>query len=479
MPRWLYILLIFALAAPILEFFHAPPLLIFGIAALGIMPLAALIGDSVEKVAEHTGERVGGLLFATFGNATELIISILALSQGLVSVVSASIIGSVLGNALLVLGVAVCVGGFKHGRLEFEIRPASQYASLLALCIGGLLLPTVAELLANYTHQTQIIERGVVLSDVIAVMLLFGYGASILFSVFHVGDAAGDNVEDFDPVLGARSSVAITRLLAYRHRVAKSSVPGKSGVLSQIDNTVQAIVAHETAKRSGTEAQQDGAGGSSQSPAQERQEHEEQADVIGAEGTTHTASGELPIVSALTKDRPSATFAASTASALRHQAQEAREQKPLLWRALFILTIATIGVGILSEILVGAIEPVTEVLHWSPAFVGLVFIPLIGGLPEYFNTISMALDKRIGMVLAASAGSSIQIALLMAPILVLVSLFTPKRLDLNFSIVELAVLGLATFLFSEITKDGELVWLEGFLLILLYAMMGATVFLFG
>ena len=110
---------------------------------------------------------------------------------------------------------------------------------------------------------------------------------------------------------------------------------------------------------------------------------------------------------------------------------------------------------------------------------GLVFIPLIGGLPEYFNTISMALDKRMNMVLAASAGSSIQIALLMAPILVLVSLVMPKRLDLVFSVVELAVLGLATFLFGEITKDGELVWLEGFLLILLYTMMGATIFLFG
>jgi Ca2+:H+ antiporter len=146
---------------------------------------------------------------------------------------------------------------------------------------------------------------------------------------------------------------------------------------------------------------------------------------------------------------------------------------------LLLLAVATIGVAIVSEILVGAIEPVTEALHWNPAFVGLVFLPLIGGMPEYFNTISMALDKRMGLVLAASAGSSIQIALLVAPILVLISLFLPKRLDLVFSILEIAVLGLATFLFSEITQDGELVWLEGLLLILLYAMMGGTVFLFG
>ncbi len=121
----------------------------------------------------------------------------------------------------------------------------------------------------------------------------------------------------------------------------------------------------------------------------------------------------------------------------------------------------------------------TATLHWNAAFVGLVFLPLIGGLPEYFNTITMALNKRFDLVLGASAGSSIQIALLMAPILVLFSLFMPARLDLVFNLVELAVLALATFLFSEITKDGELVWLEGLLLILLYAMMGGTVFLFG
>ena len=91
----------------------------------------------------------------------------------------------------------------------------------------------------------------------------------------------------------------------------------------------------------------------------------------------------------------------------------------------------------------------------------------------------MALDKRMEMLLTASAGSSNQIALLIAPILVLISLAAPHQLDLVFSIVELAVLGLTTFLFSEITRDGELVWLEGLLLILLYAMMGGTVFLFG
>src|SRR5579883_3133085 len=222
MPRWLYFLVIFAVLAPILDFLHVPALLLFAVAGLGIVPLADLIGQSVERVAEHTGERIGGLLFATFGNATELIISILALTRGLVDVVSASIIGSILGNAMLVLGVASCVGCLKHGRLRFDVRPASHYASLLALTLAGLLIPTVAQLLAERQHQTQIIAHGELLSDVVAVILLIGYVASILFSVFHVRDHGGDEGEEFDPVIGARSAAAIARLLAYRHHLAQS-----------------------------------------------------------------------------------------------------------------------------------------------------------------------------------------------------------------------------------------------------------------
>src|SRR3989449_7901369 len=155
MPRWLYALLIFSVLAPILNFLPISPLIIFVVAGLGILPLAALIGQSVEQIAEHTGERIGGLLFATFGNATELIIGIFALTEGLVDVVRASIIGSVLGNALLVLGVAVCVGGFKHGRLRFETQHVTQYSSLLALSIGGVGVPTVAGLVAGRANPTQ------------------------------------------------------------------------------------------------------------------------------------------------------------------------------------------------------------------------------------------------------------------------------------------------------------------------------------
>ena len=453
MPRWLYVLLIFTALALPLSLLPVPPLLLFIIAGLGILPLAALIGQSVERVAEHTGERIGGLLFATFGNATELIIGIFALSQGLVEVVKASIIGSLLGNVLLVLGVSVLIGSIKHGHLRFEARPASQYSSLLGLCIGGLLLPTFAELLASREHQLHIFERGIGLSAFIAIILLVGYLASILFSVFRLGDKGAE--DELDPVLGARSESAIARLLSYRHHLAKSAHPGKSGVLSQIDSTLEAIIEHETGKHT-----------IQQYTEQQAVERQKMAPSPEQRGVREQGTREEVSAQTVPKQPEKAM-------------QEKPAKKPNLWLALLLLAIATAGVAVLSDILVGAIEPVTAILHWNPAFVGLVFLPLIGNVTEYFNTIDMALDKRMGMVLAASAGSSIQVALLIAPILVLVGLAAGHPLDLVFSIVELAVLGIATFLFSEITKAGELVWLEGLLLILLYVMMGGTIFLFG
>src|SRR5947209_9632824 len=413
MPRWLYALLIFGVLTPLLNLLHVPPAFLFISAALGIVPLAALIGQSVEQVAEHTGERIGGLLFATFGNATELIIGIFALSAGLVDVVRAAIIGSILGNTLLVLGVATCVGCIKHGRLRFETRPASQYSSLLALCIGGLLLPTFAELLASHANQTQITERGATLSDFIAVLLLAGYLASILFSIFRVGDKPlPDEPDDLDIVIGARSDSAIARLLAYRQHILQSGKSGKTDALRQIDMTLHSI-AHQELGQNDPQAAQ---------PASTQQ----------AETPAPPAAG--PVV------------AKTEQAAIK----KTGEKLPNLWLALLWLAVATAGVAVLSEILVGSIEPLTKALGWNTAFVGLIFVPVIAGVPEYFNTISMALDKRMEMVLAASAGSSIQIALLIAPILVLASLFAPQRVDLVFSVVELAVLGLTTFLFSEI-----------------------------
>src|SRR5450759_1203556 len=143
MNRWLYLLLIAVPAAVIAEALHAPPLATFLLAALGLVPLAGLIGQATEALAERLGENIGGLLNATFGNAAEIIIGLTALAAGLPEVVRASLAGSIIGNVLLVLGSAMLVGGWRFRRQTFDRRSAGQYSSMLALVVIGMAIPSL------------------------------------------------------------------------------------------------------------------------------------------------------------------------------------------------------------------------------------------------------------------------------------------------------------------------------------------------
>src|ERR1700716_2966103 len=136
-------MLVFAPVAVIGRLVGAPPVFVFALACLGIVPLAGLIGHATSQVALHLGAQYGGLLNATFGNAAELIITLLALHQGLFTLVKASITGSIIGNTLLVLGLALLVGGFRHGVLRFNARLAGLNSSLMILAVAGLLLPAL------------------------------------------------------------------------------------------------------------------------------------------------------------------------------------------------------------------------------------------------------------------------------------------------------------------------------------------------
>src|SRR5215831_9572381 len=143
MNRWLALLLLAAPASLIARALNAPPLLTFILAALGIVPHAGLIGQSTEALAEHLGQGIGGLLNATFGNAAEIIIGLAALAAGLPEVVRASLAGSIIGNALLVLGSAMLLGGWRYRRQLFDPRAAGQYAAMLALVVIGIAIPSL------------------------------------------------------------------------------------------------------------------------------------------------------------------------------------------------------------------------------------------------------------------------------------------------------------------------------------------------
>ena len=153
------------------------------------------------------------------------------------------------------------------------------------------------------------------------------------------------------------------------------------------------------------------------------------------------------------------------------------QKPPKRWLAMLLLLIATIGIAVNSELLVGAIKPVTEQFGWSQVFIGLVIIPIVGNASEHSSALYIALRDRVDLSMAITAGSSIQVATLVAPMLVLISLFYPTRLNLVFTPLELAILGIATILFPLVSLDGESTWLEGVQLLSVY-FMACVVFFF-
>lgn len=348
MPRWQIALLALVPVAIVVRVLGGPPTVIFGLSALGLVPLAALIGRATEELAHHLGPRFGGLLNATFGNAAELIITLFAIQRGLLTLVKASITGSIIGNTLLILGLSLLAGGLRHGRQRFDPREASVNAAMMLLALGGLYLPATFAATAGAGADVE------PLSLMVAGVMLLTYGAYIVQSVFQ------------------------------------------------------------------------------KQPAE-----------------------------------PVAAVAVPAAAA------------PAGWSArkgLIVLAASTAGTAVVSEMLVGAVEPVTAQLGWSEFFVGVIIVPLVGNAAEHFSAVQFAWRNRLDVSMAIAAGSSTQVALLVGPLLVFLSLLMGNPMDLVFVPLELAILGLSAAVFAYISLDGESNWLEGFQLLGLYTIAAVVMF---
>ncbi len=363
MSRWLYYLLVLAVIAPLVDLIWGPQQVtaIFLFSAIGLIPLAAVIGRATENLEYHIGPIAGGLLNATFGNAPEIIIGIFAIQHGLITVVKASITGSIISNSLLVLGSSLALGGWRWGKQYFSARDAGQFSTMMVLAVAGLLIPSTSTLIVKNSGNVQTI------SIAISVILLLVYAMYLALHVFHV-----------------------------------------------------------------------------RSERRPRGEQETTSD----EG--------LPEVEALKVEK---------------------QNPPNLWLSVFLLIIATAGAAVNSELLVGSIEPVTIQFGWSQVFIGIVIIPIVSNATEHSTALVIALKDRIDLSMAITAGSSIQVATFVAPLLVLISLFFSKQLNLVFQPLELAILGLSTILFPLVSLDGESTWLEGVQLMAVYV-MACVVFFF-
>ncbi len=380
MSRWLYVLLIAAPLALILRAAGAGPLVVFSLAALGLIPLAGLIGVSTETLAERVGPQIGGLLNATFGNAAEIIIGLTALAAGLPDVVRASLAGSIIGNSLLVLGSAMVVGGWRYRRQRFDARTAGQYASMLALVVIGMAIPSLLGTVGEGTRPGQGVIRGTDLHTMslgVALILLLCYVAYIAFSVFGV------------------------------HAVRDENAQGKAA-----------------------------------------------GDEKGAAANPDDRSDERGV-----------------------SARLARLWHTNIWLPIGLLAAVTVVTAFVSEALVGTIEPLASQVGLSPFFVGLIVLPIVGNAAEHFTAITAAAHDHMEITMAITAGSSIQIALLATPVLVLAGAVMGTPLDLNFSLLEVAIFGLVAGLYALISLDGESTWLEGVLLCAFYLILGVGTFI--
>lgn len=371
-PRWLYAFLAFGAVAVMARALDWPPLLVFSLSALGIVPLAGLMGKATEDLAHAIGPKWGGLLNATFGNAAELIITVVALRAGLLELVKASITGSIIGNILLVLGTGLLLGGRRYGIQRFNAREAGANAALMLMALAAVVFPAVFHL----TAPPGIDEEPV--SIAVALVLLLLYAAYILYGI----------------------------------------QPGEGP--AEVPDIAAALAAPD-----------------------------EIAEWAGAGGATAAVA-------------------------------EAHEKTAAIWSvrvAVGALLAATVATVAMSELLVHAVEPVTHALGWSEFFVGVIVVPIIGNVAEHFSAVTLAAKNKVDVAMAIAAGSSTQIALLVAPVLVLASLLTPTPMDLVFHPLELAVMGASAAIFAYIAVDGESNWLEAVMLIGLYV-MAAVVFFF-
>jgi Ca2+:H+ antiporter len=345
-------LLVFIPISVYLEHFHSHAhLWIFFSACVAIIPLAGLLGEATEHIAERTGEGIGGLLNATFGNAAELIIAIVALRAGFIDVVKASLTGSIIGNILLVLGAAFLAGGLYHKIQQFNPMAARTQAAMLVLASIALIIPA----LFRYLRPPHLIINEAALSLAIAAILIVVYALSLVFSLH-------THKELFRGSIGEPSREAV------------------------------------------------------------------------------------------------------------HLSQ------PWSWRvALIVLGVATFFIAWMSEILVGSVEQAAEAVGMSSVFVGIIVVAIVGNAAEHSTAVLMAIKNRMDLSFGIAIGSSTQIALFVAPLLVFLSyVMAPQPMDLVFTRGEILAVILSTFMTAFAAGNGTSNWFMGAQLLAVYVILAVA-----
>ncbi|HEU4711965.1 MAG TPA: calcium/proton exchanger [Pyrinomonadaceae bacterium] len=332
---------------------HVSAPVLFFLAALAIVPIAAQIVSATEQLSVRTGDAIGGLLNATFGNAPELIIAFVALKAGLLDMVRASLVGAILANLLLALGIAFLLGGLRYHEQRFNATAARAYTSMMFLAAVSMTVPSA---FSRVFAPNEVIQQERFLNIGIAIVLLIAYALYIVFSL-----------------------------------------------------------------------------------------------------RTHTAA-----------------FASVEAEHAGHD----HEEQWSVPRAVITLLAASAFAAWMSEILVGAAEETGKALGMSQLFIGIVFVAIVGGAAESGSAIAMARKNKMDLSVGIASGSCIQIALFVAPLLVLASYFVaPQPLELAFGRAEIGSLFIAVLIGAMVSGDGQGNWYKGVQLITVYAIIALMFYL--
>jgi Ca2+:H+ antiporter len=363
---WPYLLVPFIPLAIALEIVGGSATVIFAVAAIGIIPTAALMGRATEELAERSGPGIGGLLNVTFGNAPELIIALFALNEGLQEVVKASIVGSIIGNVLLVMGAAMIAGGVggESGAIQrFNRTAASAQSTMLFLAAAALTMPAIFELVEGKGLPAPTAE-------------LVDYGSTV-----------------------EHLSLAVSAVL----------------IVCYIAGLFFSLRTHRDVFN----------------PAAASEDAGEESDAWGWSVRT----------------------------------------------SVIALAIAGVAVGVMSEILVGSITDASESIGLSEFFIGAIVVAIVGNAAEHWVAVLVAYKGKMDLAVNVAIGSSAQVALFVAPVLVFASfLIGPGPMPLVFNGFELGAVLIAALIANAVTQEGESNWFEGVLLLAVYAVLGIAFF---
>ncbi|KAF8899949.1 Sodium/calcium exchanger protein-domain-containing protein [Gymnopilus junonius] len=421
---WLNLLLVCIPISWVLHFalpqsFANRDTLIFVFSFLAIIPLAKLLGFATEELSLRVGQTLAGLLNATLGNAVELIVAIIALVKCELQVVQASLVGSILSNLLLVLGMCFFAGGLKYSEQGFGVSASQLNSSLLTISVIAVLLPAAFHINADPTLSDQ--QEGhdiLAVSHGVAVILLFIYAGYLSFQLYSHAALYDDKNNAF-------------KTTNYASPKFRMHIPKRLKYHSK-----------------------DVEGGNLESPAP----------VVGLESVE--SSQTLPTPQTRLQD----------IHAPIDEREEEEEETPMLslYMTIALLVAVTVLVAITAEWLVDSIGGLTDTGNISKEFVGVILLPIVGNAAEHVTAVSVSVKDKLNLSLSVAVGSSIQIALFVIPFIVILGWILGKPLTLLFDPYESIAMFLTVLTVNYVVQDGKSNWLEGFILMCLYVILAVT-----